>query len=152
MDACNFKKWRKQLRLNQFEAAHLLAMSRGAVQKWESKHIDIPHTVELACHELTRRWKQRPKFGPVILVYADGPMWERPGESRRMLILQCEPYSNNESAIERACRLGSVSNVINLFIIEEDLGIVWTYPELQRECERRRSESQQPREQEGAES
>jgi DNA-binding XRE family transcriptional regulator len=151
MDAGDFKKWRKQLRLNQFEAAQLLSVSRGAVQHWESEHIDIPHTVELACHELTRRWKQRPEFGPVILVYADGPMWERPGEARRMLILQCEPYSNNASAIERACQLGSVSNVINVFIVEDDMGIVWACPELQRECERRRSESQQPGEQLSAE-
>ena len=83
MHACDLKKWRKQLRLNQFKAAHLLSMSRGAVQKWESEHIDIPHTVELVCDELTRRWKQRPEFGPVILAYADGPMWERPANSRR---------------------------------------------------------------------
>jgi transcriptional regulator with XRE-family HTH domain len=141
VDSGDFKRWRKQLRLNQFEAGQMLSVSRGAVQHWESGHGPIPYAVELACSELTRRWKQRPEFGPVILAHADGPMWHRPEELRRMLILQCEPCANNRFAIEQACRLSKAPDFINPFIMEENFDIVWTCSELQRECEQRTSES-----------
>lgn len=137
MDSWDFKKWRKNLRLTQAEAGKMLSLSRGAVQRWESEEISIPYAIELACNELTRRWKQRPEFGPVILVYTDTPLWQRPEEPPRVLLLQCESHATNDSAIEQACRLSTVSDFANPFIMEESLDVVWTPPELARECERR---------------
>jgi DNA-binding XRE family transcriptional regulator len=68
MDQWDFKKWRKKLGVNQVAAGEMLGLSRGAVQYWESEIRPVPRTVELACQELLRRWKQRPEFGPVSRV------------------------------------------------------------------------------------
>ncbi len=72
MDQWDFKKWRKKLGVNQVAAGD--GLSRGAVQDWESEIRPVPRAVELACQELLRRWKQRPEFGPVTLLYAEGPV------------------------------------------------------------------------------
>src|SRR6266700_357084 len=71
MDQWDLKKWRKKLGINQAAAGEMLGLSRGAVQDWESEVRPVPLAVELACQELLRRWKQRPEFGPVTLLYAD---------------------------------------------------------------------------------
>jgi DNA-binding XRE family transcriptional regulator len=134
MDVWEFKKWRKMLRLTQVEAADKLGVSRGSVQNWEAERSPIPFTIELACLELTRRWKQRPEFGPVTLVYADGSMWETPDDPHRTVTLQCMHCDNNETAIRHACRLKKISTACSLFIIAEDGGTVWSGPELLRKC------------------
>ena len=74
MDQWDFKKWRKKLGINQVAAGEMLGLSRGAVQYWESDIRPVPRAVELACQELLRRWKQRPEFGPVTLLYANAPI------------------------------------------------------------------------------
>ena len=73
MDQWDLKKWRKTLGINQVAAGELLGLSRGAIQQWESDIRPVPRAVELACQELLRRWKQRPEFGPVTLLYSDDP-------------------------------------------------------------------------------
>src|SRR5882757_3498695 len=87
MDQWDFKKWRKRLGINQVEAGEVLGLSRAAVQYWESDIRPVPRAVELACSELLRRWKQRPEFGPVTLLYADSPLSLPSGD----LVLRCEP-------------------------------------------------------------
>ena len=74
MDQWDFKKWRKKLGINQVAAGEMLGLSRGAVQYWKSDIRPVPRAVELACQELLRRWKQRPEFGPVTLLYANAPI------------------------------------------------------------------------------
>src|SRR5258708_9511864 len=71
MDQWDFKKWRKKLGINQVSAGAMLGLSRGAVQYCESDIRPVPRAVELACQELLRRWKERPEFGPVGLLYAE---------------------------------------------------------------------------------
>jgi DNA-binding XRE family transcriptional regulator len=143
MDRWEFLKWRKTLGFTQAEAGQKLGVNRGTIQHWENGITRIPQAVELACQELTRRWKQRPDFGPVTLVYADGPMWQPPDGPRRNPLIQCELHPNNEAAIQQACRLRGSSAFINPLIIEEDGGIVWTGPELLRECHGRAQEARQ---------
>jgi DNA-binding XRE family transcriptional regulator len=99
MDQWDFKKWRKKLGINQVEAGEKLGLSRGAVQDWESEIRPVPLAVELACQELLRRWKQRPEFGPVTLLYAEGPMSGLNSLPPGDLVLLCEPHPNNESAL-----------------------------------------------------
>src|SRR6266852_8189795 len=62
MDMWEFLKWRRTLRYTQAEAAEKLGVNRGTIQNWERGHTRIPKSTELACHELTRQWKQRPEF------------------------------------------------------------------------------------------
>jgi transcriptional regulator with XRE-family HTH domain len=141
MDIWDFKKWRKMLRLTQVDAARELGVSRAAVQHWESERTPIPRTVELACHELTRRWKRHPEFGPVILVYTDGPIWQPSDGPYRVALLQCELYANNEAATQHACRRRNDPSFVNPFIMGEDGEVIWAGAELVRECDKHRSGS-----------
>jgi transcriptional regulator with XRE-family HTH domain len=140
MDIWDFKKWRKMLRLTQVDAARELGVSRAAVQHWESERTPIPRTVVLACEELTRCWKQRPEFGPVNLVYADGPIWQSAEGPYHLPVLQCEFYPTNDAAIRQACRLRNDPKFINPFIVAEDGEIVWSGPDLLQQCSKRSRE------------
>jgi DNA-binding XRE family transcriptional regulator len=142
MDLWDFKKWRRKLKYSQFDAADELGVSRAAIQHWECERSPIRRAVELACEEITRRWRQRPSFGPVVLIYADQPMWSQPDCPSRVLCVQCEPHPNNETAIRRACRLRETPTFFNPSIIEESGGVVWTSPELLVECERRKDQAE----------
>jgi DNA-binding XRE family transcriptional regulator len=113
MDQWDFKKWRKKLGINQVAAGEMLGLSRGAVQQWESEIRPVPRAVELACQELLRRWKQRPEFGPVTLLYADGPVPQVDSLFCGDLVLRCEPHPDNESALGRVVRL---RETVNLFM------------------------------------
>ena len=136
MDKWDFLRWRRTLGDTQEEAAEKLGVTRGTIVNWEGGATRIPQAIELACCELTRRSKQRPDFGPVNLVYTDSRM------AARAPLLQCELYSNNDAAIERAAEL--VQNFVNLMIIEDGGGVIWTAAELLRELEHRRDELRVP--------
>jgi DNA-binding XRE family transcriptional regulator len=138
MDLWDFKKWRKKLRYTQAEAGEKLDLSRAAIQYWEAEIRPVPLAVELACRELLRRWKQRPEFGPVILLYADDPIWQQASPPCGVLLLRSERHANNESAIQRAVWLRENMTLVSPFIVEDDGNVVWSYPELLRECEARR--------------
>ena len=147
MDLWDLKKWRRKLKYSQSEAADKLGVTRAAVQNWECERSPIRHAVELACEEITRRWKQGPSFGPVLLIYADEPMWPESDCPSRVLCMRCELHPNNETAIRRVCRLRETPDFFNPSIIEEHGGVVWTGPELLVECETR---TQQEKEEGGA--
>jgi transcriptional regulator with XRE-family HTH domain len=137
LDSWDLKKWRKKHGFNQFEAAEKLGINRGGFQNWEREVRPISKAVELACQEITRRWQQRPDFGPVILVYADGPILQQSDEPYCVELLRCDRYPNNEAAIEEARRLGRDPLHVNPFILAEDGAVIWESPELLDECNRR---------------
>ena len=139
MNSWDLKKWRKKHGFNQFEAAEKLGINRGGFQNWEREVRPISKAVELACQEITRLSQQRPDFGPVILVYVDGPILQQPDETCSVAILRCDRHPNNEAAIEEACRLGLDPLLGNRFILAEDGSVIWDSPELLDECNRRRS-------------
>ena len=141
MDLWDFKKWRKKLRYTQAEAGEKLGLSRAAVQYWEAEIRPVPLAVELACRELLRRWKQRPDFGPVTLLYADDPVWQQTSPPCGVLLLRSERHPNNESAIKRAAWLRETMTLVTPLIVEDDGNVVWSGPELLRECEVRKEDS-----------
>lgn len=134
MDMWDLRKWRRMLRYNQIEAAERLGVNRSTIHHWENEHTPVPQAVDLACKELTRRWKQRPEFGPVALVYADKPIWPAPDEPMRTVVVSCELYPNNEVALTRAGELSETPSFNNPLIVEKDGGVVWNSPELLFEC------------------
>lgn len=134
MDRWRFLRWRRTLGYTQEEAGAKLGVTRGTIQHWERGMTRVPLAIELACGELTRRWKQRPEFGPVNLVYADSDV------SSRMRLLHCELHSNNDAAFVQALKLSATPNFIHPFIMEDGGHVVWTVAELLHECERRRGE------------
>lgn len=137
MDSWDLKKWRKKHGFNQFEAAEKLGINRSGFQNWEREVRPISRAVELACQEITRLSQQRPDFGPVILVYADGPIFQQPDEAYSVALLRCDQHPSNEAAIEEACRLGFDPLLGNPFILAEDGSVIWDSPELLDECNRR---------------
>jgi len=135
MDQWDFKKWRKKLGINQVVAGEMLGLSRGAVQYWESDIRPVPRAVELACQELLRRWKQRPEFGPVILLYAEGSISRVDTLSSGDLVLRCEPHPDNESAISRVVQLRETVSEFMPFVLEDDGTVIWSGTELLHECD-----------------
>ncbi|MGH6712601.1 MAG: helix-turn-helix domain-containing protein [Bradyrhizobium sp.] len=138
MDQWDFKKWRKNLGINQVAAGEMLGLSRGAVQYWESDIRPVPRAVELACQELLRRWKRRPEFGPVTLFYTDGPISQGDLPPSSDVTLQCERHPDNESALSRAVRLREIVNLFMPFIVADDGNVIWSGPELLHECDARK--------------
>jgi transcriptional regulator with XRE-family HTH domain len=130
MDPANFLKWRKALQYTQPEAGEKLGVDRSTIQNWERGFTRVPRIVELACQQLTRRWKQRPEFGPVTLIYADEPIWTMRDDPTRGLFVQCELYPNNEVAIRQGLRLSESLNFTSPFIIDQEGEVIWTTPDL----------------------
>jgi|SRR5262245_29017895 len=139
MDGRAFKQWRKQLGLSQEEAAKRLDVARSTIQNWEYEITPLPGAIDCACQECMRRWKQRPNFGPVLLVYTDGLIWAPSDQPDSVPVLYCEPYPDNEAAIERAVWLRAQPSFANAWILEEDEKVIWNSSELLLECDRRSS-------------
>jgi DNA-binding XRE family transcriptional regulator len=139
MDQWDLKKWRKKLGINQVAAGEMLGLSRGAVQDWESEVRPVPRAVELACQELLRRWKQRPEFGPVTLLYSEGLMPRVGSLPSGDLVLRCEPHPDNESALGSVVRLRETVNLFMPLIMESDGTVIWSSLELQHECDAQKS-------------
>jgi len=137
MNMWDLKKWRRMLGYSQFEAAEELGVSRAVIQHWECERTPIPHAAELACEEITRRWKQRPAFGPVVLIYADEPVWPEPDCPSRVLCVQCELHPNNDAVLLRVCRLREAPNFNSALVIDEGGEVVWYGTELLSECDKR---------------
>jgi DNA-binding XRE family transcriptional regulator len=133
----DLRKWRKKHGFNQFEAAEKLGINRGGFQNWEREVRPISRAVELACQEITRLSQQRPDFGPVIFVCADGPILQQSDEPRCVALMRCVRHPNNEAAIEEAVRLRLDSLLVNGFILSEDGSVIWESAELVDECNRR---------------
>ena len=130
MDAWDLKKWRKNLSYNQFEAASQLGVGRASIQNWEQELSPIPRVTELACHQILRRWKQRPDFGPVLVIYADGSVWQSSQGPYQLGVLKAELCANNKMALQHVNRLGVDPNFTNPFIMDNTGEIVWTPSEL----------------------
>jgi DNA-binding XRE family transcriptional regulator len=141
VDMWDFKKWRRQLKYSQIKAAKVLGLRRAAIQHWESERVAISHVVELACEELTRRWKQRSDFGPVTLMYSRESLWPTKDQSSRRLFVECELCANNDDALQRADWLSKSQTFINPIILARDGEVVWAGPDLLTECARRKEKA-----------
>jgi DNA-binding XRE family transcriptional regulator len=134
MDATDLKNWRKRLGLNQVEAAKRLGVGRASIQYWEQDLWPIPHVTELACQQIMRRWKQRPEFGPVLLIYIDDPIWQHSERPYHVSILHSAVYPNNETAMLHVDRHKNDPYFINPVLMETNGDIIWTTSELLEEC------------------
>ena len=92
MNSEDLLNYRKALGYTQEQMARALGVSRSSIKNWESGNTRISKITELACCEFRRRWKQRPEFGPVALVYADEPMGAKADHPIRMVFAHCELY------------------------------------------------------------
>jgi DNA-binding XRE family transcriptional regulator len=134
MDATDLKNWRRRLGLNQFEAANKLGVGRASIQYWEGELWPIPRVIELACHQMMRRWKRRSEFGPVLLIYIDDPIWQDSQRPYEISIFHSAVYANNKTAMQHVDRVKNDPYFINPVIMETNGDIIWTTFELLREC------------------
>ena len=136
MNGFELKKWRKLLGYTQERAANEFEVTRATIQNWEYRITAVPVVVDLASRQLLRRWKQRPDFGPVTLVYARAPLWSTPNGADRLPTLFCRRYSNNNAAIREVSELRNSSNFFNPLILDETNNVVWSGPQLLEECDK----------------
>jgi len=111
-------------------------------QNWESESTPIPLSIRAHCDELTRRWRQRPNYGPVSLIYSDGPMAQPLWGTARVPMMLNEPYPTNEEALRRACQLKTTSGpFVSPFICDAEGSLIFNGHELLQECDRRTAAS-----------
>ena len=139
MNGIELKKWRKLLGYTQEQAANQFGVTRPTIQNWEYEITSVPVAVDLASRQLVRRWKQRPEFGPVALVYASAPLWPTQNSVDRLPTLFCGRYPDNNAAFLRVFELRTSSNFFNPLILDETNHIIWSGPQLMEECEKLRS-------------
>jgi transcriptional regulator with XRE-family HTH domain len=135
------KDWRKRLGYTQIEAAEKMRVSRVTVQNWEGGATPIPAAIPSYCADLERLWKQRRSdYGPVALLYCDGPMTQPLWGPGRVPTMYREPWRSMEEALTRACELTGSDKFQHGIIVDEEITI-WRSSELARECRRRLDEA-----------
>ncbi len=135
MRADELRAWREQTGYTQAEAAaRFFKVTRTTVQNWESGVTSIPAAVETACDVWARRVRQEMAgYGPVTLIYSDGPMFRSPyGPQQRGQMLHQEPYAMNAQAIARVCELWGRPDFFNPFVVETGGRDLWNEMELAR--------------------
>lgn len=136
MNGLELKKWRRLLGHTQEQAANEFGVTRPTIQNWEYEITPVPVSVGLASRQLARRWKQRPEFGPITLVYASAPLWRTPYSVDELLTLFCRRYPDNHTAFLRVLELMNSSSFFNPMILDENNVIIWSGPQLMEECEK----------------
>jgi len=137
MKADEFKLWRQRFQLTQEDVAQKFKVTRTTVQNWESGATPITQLVEMSCEIWEPRLRQEdPNFGPVTLIYTDGPMFIDPYAPRqRLAMMQQEPHPSNAAALARVQKLWGRSDFFNPFIVDKTTKPLWNYPELKRVIE-----------------
>ena len=138
MNGLELKEWRKLLGYTQERAAHEFEVTRATIQNWEYAITAVPVAVDLATRQLLRRWKQRPEFGPVTLVYASVPLWPIPNGVDQLPTLFCRRYSDNKAAFLRVFELRTSSIFFSPMIVDESNFVIWSGPQLTEECDKLR--------------
>ena len=138
-----FLKWRRTLHLTQAEAGERLGVHRATIKNWERGCTPIPKIVELACPEITRRWRQRSEFGPVLLIYLERCGENILGFSDPIVALRCSQHATNDAALRSAVNLEEGARPLFITGITGDL--IWNAEELGRVCEEpKKNKSQSP--------
>jgi hypothetical protein len=134
MDKAEFRSWREQFGLTQYDIAKRFGVSRNTVQNWESGPSALPGTLGDACKVWEDRLKKEiAEIGPVTLCYADGPMFIDPyGPRRKLAMLQQEPYPTNAAALARVKIIWGRPEFHGPFITDKAGSFIWNQVELSR--------------------
>lgn len=137
VQANEFKLWRQRFNLTQEDVAQKFKVSRTTVQNWESGATPITQLVEMSCEIWEPRLKQEnPDFGPVTLIYTDGPMFVDPYAPRqRLAMMQQEAHPSNAAALARVQKLWGREGFCDPFILDKETKPLWNFPELRRVVE-----------------
>jgi len=79
------------------------------------------------------RFRQEdPEFGPLTLIYTDGPMFIDPQGPRPLVTMQREPFLTNAAALTRACALWGSDRFNGPLILQPSGDILWNSVQLAR--------------------
>jgi hypothetical protein len=103
------------------------------VRNWESGFTPIYTALELLWEVWEPRFRQEdPEFGPLTLIYTDGPMFIDPQGPRPLVTMQREPFLTNAAALARACALWGSDRFNGPLILQPSGDILWNSVELAR--------------------
>jgi transcriptional regulator with XRE-family HTH domain len=137
MRGFDLREWRVRLGLTQADAAVKFKVSRMTVQNWETDATSIPPPIEAACEILEHEFDKRDEYGPVTLIYTDGPMFVNPYGPNRIARMKREPYQTNADALERVAILWGSDDFHSPLIVSEIGDIVWNAIELQKRMKKK---------------
>jgi len=138
MNGAELKARREQLGLTQGAVAERLRSTTASIRNWESEPTAIPPQAEM----LWRTWEHRFEqeclgFGPVTLIYTDGPMFINPqGPQRPLAMMHREPFLTNAMALARVCALWGRPGFESPLIMKQDGELLWNMPQLRRVVEK----------------
>jgi DNA-binding transcriptional regulator YiaG len=134
MNGVDFKEKRERLRLSVAQVAERLKVSTATVRNWETEATPIPTAVELLWEVWEPRFRQEdPLYGPLTLIYSDGPMFIDPqGPRQPLAMMQQEPYLTNAAAIARVGSLWGRECFHNPLIIDRNRDVLWNSVQLER--------------------
>jgi DNA-binding XRE family transcriptional regulator len=133
MTADEFKSWRQRVGLTQAAAAAKFGVTRVTIQNWESRDAPIPGPAAAACDIFEMRLNQEnPDYGPVTLVYSNGPMFIDPYGPRSIPLLQQELYPTNLGALVRVFELWGTETFHNPMVLQKSGEVLWNVVQLQR--------------------
>lgn len=134
MNGAEFRDRRERLRLSVGKVAERLKVSTATVRNWESEATPIPTAVEMLWEVWEPRFRQEdPLYGPLTLIFSDGPMFIDPqGPRRPLAMMQQEPYLTNAAAIARVCTLWGGERFHNPLIIDRNRDVLWNSVQLER--------------------
>ena len=134
MEGAEFRQKRERLRLTQNQVAQRLKVSAATVRNWESGVTPISTAVEMLWEVWEPRFRQEdPTFGPLTLIYTDGPMFIDPqGPRRPLAMMQQEPFLTNAAALARVCLLAGHEGFNGPLIMQPSGDILWNAVQLAR--------------------
>jgi DNA-binding XRE family transcriptional regulator len=132
MNGTEFRERRERLLLTQSVVADRLKVSTATVRNWESEVSAVPAAVEALWDVWEDRFQQEsPSFGPLTLVYSDGPMFIDPqGPRRPLAMMHQEPFVANAGALARVCALWGRQGFHSPLIMMPSGDFLWNANEL----------------------
>jgi hypothetical protein len=134
MNGAELKARRERLGLSQGAVAERLRSTTASIRNWESEPTAIPPQAEMLWGVWEHRFQQEGVgFGPVTLIYTDGPMFVEPqGPQRPLAMMHREPFLTNAMALARACALWGQPGFESPLIMKYDGELLWNMPQLRR--------------------
>jgi transcriptional regulator with XRE-family HTH domain len=133
----DLRRWRKALDFTQEQAGEAFDVTRATIQNWERGTTPIPKTITIASEVYLRRWKQRPEFGPVVLVRLDLPD-STISDLPEAAVVSCRPVRNNGDAFRQIADYEEITSLT--FIMDNDGAVLWSGSALKSECEKYRTQ------------
>lgn len=129
--------------LTQEQVAAYFSVSRNTVANWEGG--TVPEPVSVAIVNWERVLHQGDSlYGPLTLIYSDGPMYVRPEGPRGAPSMHQEAYLTNAAALARVIAVRMMGRLFNAFILDANSAPLWNVMELNQMMNDRNRDAPSP--------